>query len=256
MRVTAGPRDLAWRDLRTIDRDLWLGLYTDPVTMRFIGPPLSSEAAGRSFGQALDATSRGAGVHQVLVGRGAGPIGLGLLATVGSHRDLAEVEVGIMLAECYRGRGIGRRGLALLVADARKRFGPVAISVQYRGDHVATARMVAALGFVDSGESKPAGWVRARLGGAPPTAGPAVDQTGVDTMMELVQMLERIGADPKLRHGAAPVPGADVVPGGVGRGKLYCTVFPVREDEPQPDESPRREDDETPAEAPPPPREH
>lgn len=77
-------------------------------------------------------------------------------------------------------------------------------------------------------------------------------------MMELVQMLERIGADPKLRHGAAAVPGADVVPGGVGRGKLYCTVFPVREDEPQPqpDESPRREDDETPAEDAPPPREH
>lgn len=256
--MTAGPRDLAWRDLRTIDRDLWLALYTDPGTMRFIGPPLSSEVAGRSFGQALDATSRGEGVHQVLVGRGAGPIGLGLLAPVRSPQGVAEVEVGIMLAECHRGRGIGRRGLALLVADARKRFGPVAISVQYRGDHVATARMVATLGFIDSGERKPPGWVRARHGVAPPTAGPAVDQTGVDTMMELVQMLERIGADPKLRHGAAAAPGADVVPGGVGRGKLYCTVFPVREDEPQPqpDESPRREDDETPAEAPPPAREH
>lgn len=67
--------------------------------------------------------------------------------------------------------------------------------------------------------------------------------------MDLVQTLARIGADPALRYGPRVVHlAAPEDAEGLSRDKLYCTVFPVREDEPQPDESPKREDDEAPAE--------
>lgn len=171
----------AWRELAAGDRALWIGLYTDAETMRQIAAPMTPEAAGRSFEVALEAVARGRGVHRVLVDPDGIAIGLGLLAPAASPGGAAEVEVGIVLRDAYRGRGLGRLGLGLLVDEAKARFGGRAISVQYRAEHVATAHMVAGLGFVEHRGHAPDGWVRALLARTPPSAGPAVDSQGTGT---------------------------------------------------------------------------
>lgn len=90
-------------------------------------------------------------------------------------------------------------------------------------------------------------------------------------MTDFIRTLDRIGADPALRHAnpaaLAALLAADADPaeaiGGVlasagpgiaesDTGKLYCIVFPVDPDEPKREDEPEREDE--PAESEPPAR--
>lgn len=160
--------ELHWRGLEPDDRGLWITLYSDPETMRHIAAPLSTEQASRSFDAAEDAARRGKGGHRVLIDGSGMAIAIGAL--VQTQQEPVALEVGIMLVPAHRGRGQGGRGLALLVAEAEARFGDCLISVQYRPAHAATARMVAALGFVDRGECTSSGLVRAYLERSPRNA--------------------------------------------------------------------------------------
>lgn len=148
-----------WRCLMAEDRALWVGLFSDPETMRHVGVPQSPQQASSGFDRAL-AVSNG-GPYRVLCDRSGAALGIGLLAA--PDNALGSVEIGIMLVPPQRGMGLGRRGLALLIAEARARFGQTPISVQYRPAHMATVRMVLSLGFVDRGERTADGLVRALL---------------------------------------------------------------------------------------------
>lgn len=159
--MTGDAVELVWRGLQPEDRGLWVSLYSDPGTMRHIAEPLSTERASRSFDVAQEAARRGDGSHRVLIDGSGTAIAIGAL--VQARQEPGAVEVGIMLAPAHRGRGLGRLGLALLVAEAETRFGVCPISVQYRAVHAAIARTVAALGFVDRGERTSSGLVRAHL---------------------------------------------------------------------------------------------
>lgn len=157
--MTGCNPNLTWRRLRAEDRALWVGLFTDPGTMHHIGPPLSSQQAADGFDLALAASD--GGVHRILCDSHGTACGLGLLAA--PSRSVGSVEIGIILIPARRGLGMGRQGLALLIAEARARFGQVPISVKYRPAHTATVRMVTSLGFVDRGQRTAGGLVRALL---------------------------------------------------------------------------------------------
>lgn len=149
----------ALRCLLAEDRELWVGLFSDPGTMRHIGVPQTRQQASSGFDRALAVPSGGR--YRVLCDRGGNPLGIGLMAA--PDDGLGSVEIGIMLIPSRRGLGLGRQGLALLIAEARACFGEAPISVQYRPTHMATVRMVSSLGFVDRGERTADGLVRALL---------------------------------------------------------------------------------------------
>lgn len=85
-------------------------------------------------------------------------------------------------------------------------------------------------------------------------------------MSDLIRSLERIGADPSLRHldpsaralflavsdGAGDRVSLTSLPGvldpSMDQGKLYCMVFPVNPDEPKREDAPERERDDEPSE--------
>jgi len=85
-------------------------------------------------------------------------------------------------------------------------------------------------------------------------------------MSDLIRLLERIGADPSLRHLdpssravllgepdfagdlASPIAVAGALLPAADQGKLYCMVFPVNPDEPKREDEPEREKDDEPSE--------
>lgn len=85
-------------------------------------------------------------------------------------------------------------------------------------------------------------------------------------MSDLIRSLERIGADPSLRHsspsaralllgepdpacaGGGAVSVASALDPAMDQGKLYCMVFPVNPDEPKREDAPEREQDDEPSE--------
>lgn len=74
-------------------------------------------------------------------------------------------------------------------------------------------------------------------------------------MSDLIRSLERIGADPSLRHpnpsayaGLSTISVAGSLDPAMDQGKLYCMVFPVNPDEPKREDEPEREKDDEPTE--------
>ena len=136
------------RPLAESDRELYCALYTDPETMRFIGSPLGSEPAIRSFAKALCAPHRTPVrdlFFTVIERRSNRPIGLCSL----QHLDLHDrsVEAGMILRADVRARGYAREGLAALVARAFAVFEIDEVWVQASANHAIAQRLVIGVGF-------------------------------------------------------------------------------------------------------------
>ena len=109
------PR-LYMRQLQAEDETLFLDLYTDAETMRYIGEPLSSERAKRSFRKLSASTSESPPKRVFLtVLDKATQRPLGICAIVQFEAGMTRAEVGIMLKSDARSKGFAREGLNGLV---------------------------------------------------------------------------------------------------------------------------------------------
>ncbi|HEX7113838.1 MAG TPA: GNAT family N-acetyltransferase [Steroidobacter sp.] len=130
------------------DEALYCGLYTDPDTMRFIGPPLSQTEARRDFRTALAHNRREPkrevylALHDKESGR---PLGLGAIQGMGQHARATEV--GIMLLAPYRGRGYGTEGLRALISKAFAISPIVEVHFRFFAEHAVVERVALTLGF-------------------------------------------------------------------------------------------------------------
>lgn len=147
---------IIWRRLADRDRALYVALYTDLETMRYIAPPLTVAIAQRSFAAAL---SSPAPVRRYALDHANEPIGLGLIDASAGPR--APIEIGLLLRADRRGIGIGSAALAALVARAQRGQDREPVSVQFARHHPTAGRLVASVGFAVVGPGHETGFVRA-----------------------------------------------------------------------------------------------
>lgn len=108
------------RPLADDDADLYVALYTDPVTMRLVGEPLDAAAAQRSFAAALrlgalpDLRYRLWTIRTDASAAKAGVVGL----RRGPDFPAATAEIGVMLLPSWQGQGLGPAALASLALHA------------------------------------------------------------------------------------------------------------------------------------------
>jgi len=139
---------LRLRPLEAGDEALFVGLYSDPETMRYIGEPLSPERAVRSFRKAVTSWSDDPlerAFLTVLDKISRRP--LGICAIVQFEANMSRAEVGIMLKSDASGRGYAREGLGALVRQAFGRLPVEEIWVQCSARNPVVERMVSSIGF-------------------------------------------------------------------------------------------------------------
>ena len=139
---------LQLRALAPQDESLYLDLYCDAETMRFIGPTLSRERAARSF-RAVRRQMRlrpEEGVVFAIVekaGDTAGAIGICSVLGVAGRR----AEIGIMMHKASRVRGLATEALTALARRAFTLFPIDEVWCQFAVEHIAVERMVTSSGF-------------------------------------------------------------------------------------------------------------
>jgi len=142
---------LSMRPLSQDDADLYCGLYGDPDTMRFIGPPLSRQPALRNFQKVLASLGRRP-VERVMLAIVETTtnrcIGIGALQDFEPERR--RVEVGMMLVREGRGRGFGTEGLRALVSYSFATFGVDEAWLQHDANSTAAVGPPASLGLLQS----------------------------------------------------------------------------------------------------------
>jgi len=137
------------RPLQAGDEALFLGLYTDPETMRFIGKPLSVEQAASRF-RKIVASQR----KPSLRGRFLAMLDkatrqpLGICGT--SHYDVAELrlEVGLVLKREARAQGFAREAIAALMEHIFAASSVDEIEVKFSAENRAAERGGIGLGFM------------------------------------------------------------------------------------------------------------
>jgi len=139
---------LRMRPLEPGDEALFIDLYTDAETMRYIGEPLSQERAMRSFRKALAKPSaqssdlRFFAMLEKLTHRS-----IGMCAIQSFDIDTRRAEIGMMLKSEARGRRHATEALAALVTATFSVLPIDTVWVQYSPEHLAAERLVASIGF-------------------------------------------------------------------------------------------------------------
>ena len=134
---------LRMRPLDASDEALYCALYTTPELMRFIGAPLSLEAAQRSFRSALRKPAPRP--QRWAVFDKADDRKIGQLGLVG-HGD--RPEIGVMLLAPAHARGLGTEAMQGLVDHAFAAYGLQSICAQQQVvDNPTVIRMMTRLGF-------------------------------------------------------------------------------------------------------------
>jgi RimJ/RimL family protein N-acetyltransferase len=130
------------------DEVLFHGLYTDPETMRFIGPPLSVEKAAKSF-QKIVARQREAALKgrflAILEKATLQP--LGICGTSLHDGGALRLEVGIVLRPQAQSRGFAREALAALMKRIFAMSPIEEIYVRFSAQCPAVERLNIHLGF-------------------------------------------------------------------------------------------------------------
>lgn len=149
---------LRMRPLSAEDEALFVQLYTDDESMRFIGAPLSAERATRSFRAALRGM-RGNPIERLFLT----VIEKDTAATVGvySLQDYDEqrrsVQAGVMILAAARAKGYSKEGLIGLIPRVFAELAVDELWVQIAADHAAGHRSATSVGFVRRHEPAPDG---------------------------------------------------------------------------------------------------
>jgi RimJ/RimL family protein N-acetyltransferase len=145
------PR-LRLRVLRASDLAFYCGLYSNPDTMRYIGPPLDEARAIRSFRAARAALRRTPArlITFVIAKRATRtPIGIGSLAFGATEQR--DVEAGIILHGAARASGYAREALAALVERVFAACPVDRIRALHSVDHSVAGRTIGSVGFERAG---------------------------------------------------------------------------------------------------------
>jgi len=139
---------LRLRPLQEGDEALFYGLYTDPDTMRFIGPPLSAEQAATRFSKIVAWQRKPSLKRRFLVILDKATLqAVGICGTSQYDADALRLEVGMVLKPEARARGVAREALAALM----KRIfvvSPVSeIWARFSTENLTAKQLVVSLGF-------------------------------------------------------------------------------------------------------------
>ena len=143
------------------DEALYCWLYSDPETMRFVGPPLSRERAQRGFRQVLELLERRPIelVLWVLVEKATDrSIGIGAFQDFDPQRR--RVQAGLMLGAGARGRGFGKEGLRALIDYAFVTFAVDEVWTQHAVDNTGAGGLTVSLGLSHNTETRSGKLVR------------------------------------------------------------------------------------------------
>lgn len=141
----SSPR-LELRALAPQDAQLYGDLYTDPHTMRCIGPALSAQQAARSFRAALRGSEppRRGPLFLTIVER-ASQLSLGLCAIQPIAQ--ARAETGVIVSAAARGRGIATESLRAVIDWALERWALERVWVRISTSNHVAERLVRAVGL-------------------------------------------------------------------------------------------------------------
>jgi RimJ/RimL family protein N-acetyltransferase len=141
------PR-LTIRALQVQDQRLFCELFTDIVTMRFIGQPLSALQAERRFRAALRANAS-TPQQDIFLQMTARPTQqpVGLCSVQHLNLTLRRAELGVMVCRVHRRAGLGKEALCGLVRAAFGLFPIDRAWVQYDVGNLAAERLFASSGF-------------------------------------------------------------------------------------------------------------
>ena len=153
-----GTPRLVLRAIEPGDEAFFCRLYTDALTMRYIGPPLSAAQAARGFRGALRAMRRDPPERWFLAidvkpdcHAGAATVGLCSIQHIDPHRRNAEA--GIIIRPEAWGQGYAKEGLAALVTQAFRTALVDEIWVRISAEHAVVERLVVSIGFSRTGRS-------------------------------------------------------------------------------------------------------
>lgn len=124
------------------DEALYCELFTDAVTMRHIGPPLTRAGAKQRFHGAL-ASSRRQPPTELLfsIRETAAAAHIGICALQNIDRARSRAEVGVMLRPACHRRGFGTEALRLVLTTAFAVLSIDEVWGQFDPSHVAVERM-------------------------------------------------------------------------------------------------------------------
>jgi RimJ/RimL family protein N-acetyltransferase len=131
------------------DEALFHGLYTDPETMRFIGPPLSAEKAAKSFQKFITRQREPSLKGRLLVMLEKATLQpVGICGTSQRDGDALRLEVGIILKREARSRGFARETLTALIKRIFALSPIEEIYVRFSAQCPAVERLNIRVGFV------------------------------------------------------------------------------------------------------------
>jgi [ribosomal protein S5]-alanine N-acetyltransferase len=140
--------DTARLHLRPIgegDEALYCHLYTDPELMRHIAPPMTVEAAKRSFGVALKQQSMAR--QRWIVCEHGGTGGVGLLGMFVDKLEADVAEIGVMLLAAGQSKGFGTESMAGVVDRTFSTMPLRLLWIRQNVSNIAVDGMMTKLGF-------------------------------------------------------------------------------------------------------------
>jgi RimJ/RimL family protein N-acetyltransferase len=143
----AQSKRLRFRLLESVDAALYYDLYTDAMTMKHVGPPLTRERAESSFQKALNLTQQKPfQLHiSVIVERSGKPLGLtGLKWT---NLEKRHAEGGVLLKPTAHAQRFASEATEILTAEAFKWHAIEELHAQVPIGHKPSERLVKGLGF-------------------------------------------------------------------------------------------------------------
>lgn len=145
---TFATERLQLRPLEAADEALYHELYTDPDTMRFIAPPLTTEQAASRFRKILARQHEPslAGRFLVMLEQ-ATRQPIGVCGTSKYDAETLRLEVGIVLKAVARSQGMAREALAALISKVFAVSPVREIYVRFSADNVAMERASVHMGL-------------------------------------------------------------------------------------------------------------
>lgn len=144
-------RRLELRALQASDAPLYVSLYSDPQTMRCIGPPLTPDAATRSFRAALRSSQlprrrlRQGALYITIVERTSHfPLGLCAIQPIAR----CSAETGVIVSAAARGRGIATESLQAVIGWALNTLPLEQLWVRIAEHNWVAERLVRSVGLV------------------------------------------------------------------------------------------------------------
>ena len=144
------------RPLGPQDSALYCHLYTDQETMRFIGAPMTTERAARSFSTALAGMNRDP-IERLffIVVEKASRRDVGICSLQNFDAQRRSVQAGVMFVAGARAQGYSKEGFTGLIRQVFAHLPVDELWVQFAADHIVVERAVISVGFERRREEAP-----------------------------------------------------------------------------------------------------